>query len=281
MSPTQAWLVRPDGLADRLRALRVQAGLQAKDLAEAVGWYASKVSRIETGQQMPSPDDIRTWARACGADADTTESLLKILEEARAERTAWKRRMRRGQEAVQLDYNRLTAESTVIRYFETAWVPGFLQTVPYARAVFLEMVSLHDLDVKDIDAAVATRMQRQQLLYDPNKRFELLIAEPVLRWLLVPADVMRGQLDRLQTIIGAPNVRFGIIPMGVPLTTTPQHAFQMYDDLVIVEGFLGEQVHRGEDAAKYTQIMDRLWENAVTGDQARELLIAAARALPA
>ncbi|MEN3612574.1 Scr1 family TA system antitoxin-like transcriptional regulator [Plantactinospora sp. ZYX-F-223] len=83
------------------------------------------------------------------------------------------------------------------------------------------------------------RMQRQAYLYDTTKQFEFLLAEPVLRWLLCPPDVMRGQLDRLQTIVGLPNIRFGIVPMGVPLTTAPQHAVQLYDDLAIVDTFLG------------------------------------------
>jgi hypothetical protein len=114
--------------------------------------------------------------------------------------------------------------------------------------VFAEMVQLHGLDVKDVDAAVATRMQRQQFLYDTTKRFNFLLAEPVLRWLLPPADVMRGQLDRLQTVVGLPNVRFGIIPLGVPLPITPQNSFQTYDDVAIVETFIGETTYRDEEA---------------------------------
>ncbi|MEV0810896.1 Scr1 family TA system antitoxin-like transcriptional regulator [Micromonospora sp. NPDC050200] len=47
-------------------------------------------------------------------------------------------------------------------------------------------------------------------------------------------DVMRGQLDRLQTVVGVPNIRFGILPLGVQLAITPQNSFQMYDDIAIV-----------------------------------------------
>ncbi|MFE9694132.1 Scr1 family TA system antitoxin-like transcriptional regulator, partial [Micromonospora sp. NPDC005806] len=78
-----------------------------------------------------------------------------------------------------------------------------------------------------MDTAVATRMQRQQLLYDTSKRLEFLLAERVLQWLLTSPEVMRGQLDPLQTVVGVPNIRFGILPLGVPLATTPQNSFQM------------------------------------------------------
>ena len=141
----------------------------------------------------------------------------------------WKRRMRRGQAAVQESYNELVAQTTVIKHFETVCVPGLLQTAEYARRILAEMVVLHDLNVDDIDAAVAARLQRQQLLSDSTKRFEFLLAEPVLRWLLCPPNVMRGQLDRLQTVVGLQNVRFGVLPLGRRLAVTPQNSFQLYN----------------------------------------------------
>jgi hypothetical protein len=33
-----------------------------------------------------------------------------------------------------------------------------------------EMARLHDLDIDDVDAAVAARMQRQKMLHDPAKK---------------------------------------------------------------------------------------------------------------
>jgi hypothetical protein len=89
---------------------------------------------------------------------------------------------------VQLSYNEIIAKSTLIRFFETAWVPGVVQTAGCARCVFTEMIDLHDLATEDVDAAVTTRLHRQQLLYDPAKKWEFLLAEPVPRWMLCPTD---------------------------------------------------------------------------------------------
>jgi hypothetical protein len=61
-------------------------------------------------------------------------------------------------------------------------------------------------NAQEIDEAVALRLQSQQPLYQPEKRFQFLIAEPVLRWLVVPAEVMRAQLDRLLVAVGMPHV---------------------------------------------------------------------------
>ena len=189
--------------------------------------------------------------------------------------------MRRGQVAIQSSYNDLIADCGVVRYFETVFIPGILQTPDYARRILTEMATLHGHDLGDIDAAVAMRMQRQQFLYDTTKQFEFLLTEPALRWLLCPPAAMRGQLDRLQTIIGIPNIRFGIIPLGSPLAITPQNSFQLYDDMAVTETFTGESVYHDTEAASYARILDLLWEQAKVGEDARPLITAAVQALPA
>jgi transcriptional regulator with XRE-family HTH domain len=275
-------LTQPDGISTRLRLLRAQAGLSGKDLADAYDWAQSKVSRIENGRQMPSADDIKAWAQACAADADTVNELLRLREDAGVIRATFRGRMSKGQEQVQASYNDLVAGSSAVRHFETAFVPGLLQVPGYARSVLTEMIGLHNLDIDDVDEAVSVRMQRQQMLYDPAKTFEFLVCEPVLRWLICPRDVMREQLDRLQTMVGLPRVRFGIIPMGVDLATTPQNSFQIYagdNPVVAVETFVGETFARGEEVDVYGRVLERLWRDAVTGDKARRLIIAAIEAL--
>lgn len=282
MESLEEWLTKPEGVATRLRALRAQAGLSGKQLADAKGWAQSKVSRIENGRQMPSSDDIEAWAKICGADQETLRDLERLREEARIVQVTFRNRLKQGQQKVQENYNVLIQKSQQIRYFETVFVPGLLQIPDYAHRVLTEMISLHDLGIDDVDAAVASRMQQQQMLYDGAKSFEFLLAEPVLRWLICPPAVMRAQLDRLQTVIGLERVRFGILPMSVELSWTPQNGFQIYvgdDSVVTVETFIGETFHRGDEAHAYGRVLDRLWEEAVTGDRARELIIAATKAL--
>lgn len=260
----------------------MRADLSGKDLAEARGWAQSKVSRIENGRQMPSIADVEAWADTCHASAEEIQSLLRLRDEARVAHATFRSRMRQGQEEVQATHNELVKDSHLIRHFETVYVPGLLQVPAYARRVFAEMISLHGLEIDDVDAAVAMRMQRQQMLYDPAKSFEFLLGESVLRWLICPPAVMRGQLDRLQTVIGLERIQFGIVPMGVELATTPQNSFQVYvsdDPVATAETFIGETFHRGEEAEAYGRALDRMWEEAATGDQARELLIAAANSL--
>lgn len=286
MNPVEDWLSQPGGLAARLREMRAHANLSGKELAEAAGWQQSKVSRIENGRQVPSEDDIRTWIQVCGnfgdsQPEDTTTELVGMLRTILTERGEWRRRMRRGQAAVQAVYNELTTESAQVRQFDTATVPGLLQTRGYAEQMLIQAVRLGHLDRDDIDAAAALRMQRQQMLYDPAKQFEFLVAESALRWLPCPPDIMRGQLDRLQTVIGMPNVRFGVLPLSRQLEIVPQNGFVLYDDLAYAESFVNEGVCTPEESASYARILDLLWVQAVEGEGARRLIVAAAESLPA
>lgn len=280
MNQPREWLTQLGGIAEQLSRLRDAAGLSGKELAETLGWAPSKVSRIEKGRQMPSAADVDAWARAVGVDASAERELLDLLAEAQDAQRSWRRRLRLGHAADQARYTDLVEASTTTRHFETVYVPGLLQTPEYARRILTESYRLHRLDPTDLEDAVRERMARQRWLYDPSKRFEFLLAEPVLRWRLCPTVVMRGQLDRLQTVIGVDNIRFGILPLDVEIATTPQNSFVMYDDLVLVESFTDEKEYTGEDAERYVEVFEAMWAEAATGPDARRLIVAASNALP-
>jgi hypothetical protein len=135
---------------------------------------------------------------------------------------------------------------------------------------------MHDIEVDDVTVAVRLRMQRQQHLYDGGKHFEFLLAEPVRHWQLLPAGEHAAQLDRLHTVVGLPNVRFGVLPFGLTLPVTPQNSFQLYDDIAITETLIGETTYRGAEAEKYARTLAKMWEYACEGPAARRLIAAAA-----
>jgi transcriptional regulator with XRE-family HTH domain len=279
VNPTADWLTQPGGLAERLRSARLRAGITGVQLAEANGWPASKISKLENGRQSPTTLDIQAWTTTCGAETEADE-LVAMLDRVQARHQDWRRRIRSGQIAVQAGYNAMIRDARVVRDFATVYVPSLLQTAQYARFPIAEGVALHGARADEVDAAVTARLQRQQFLYDPSKRFEFLLAEPVLRWLVCTADVMRGQLDRLQTVVGVPNIRLGVLPMGTPLSIAPQNSFAIVGTVVLVETFVGETIHVGDHVAAYTRVLDRLWEQAVEGEEARRLIVKAVDSLP-
>lgn len=276
----QHLLLRDEGLATRLRHARGE--MMAKELAERAGWVQSKVSKIESGKQLASRDDLATWARLTGADPATLELWNAMLTEALQARRDWTARMRAGgQESVQQSYSDMVQAAVQLRFFETAYIPRFFQVPGYTRGV-LTWVNQRVPEARDVEKATAIRQADVKYLYT-DKRFDLLITEPVLYWrhVSMSADTMRQQLDRLLTVDGLANVRFGILPLRTAHKVWPEHSFEIYGETLMLETLFGEQEIRDEEIlSKYHQILDQTWETAATGDRARELIHDAIRALP-
>jgi transcriptional regulator with XRE-family HTH domain len=280
MKSIEEWLNRPGGLASQLRDLRRAAGMTGSALARQLGWTQSKISKIETGRQMPTEDDVVAWAGGCHTDDDTRQALLALLAEAQGIHREWQQQVRLGQTAIQQNYDELARRAKTIRNAEVVYIPGLLQTADYARHRIAEGVGLHGANPDEIESATTRRIQRQQILYDTSKTFEFIITEAALRFLLCPRAAMLAQLDRLLAVTGLAHIKVGIIPFGVELPTTPQNAFILFDnDLAIVETFVGETMHHAEEAEAYAAAMDGLAEEAWYDEQARSLIMQAANAL--
>jgi transcriptional regulator with XRE-family HTH domain len=275
------WLARPGGLADRLVAMRKAAGLTGDQLATSLGWVRSKVSKLENGRQAPSEQDLADWVRACGGDETVHRQLLDELASGRAAHRLWRHELRRGQAELQGDLDDLVRRATRIRNFEITLIPGLIQTAGYARHRVLENIRVYGADEHEVDAAVAARMRRQDVLHDGSKTFEFLLHEAALRVRFCPSEVMLGQLDRLLSLAGMPNLTIGIVPFDAEPSIAPLNGFLMLDDVTFVETFASEiQVH-GDESAAYDRIAGFLRDAAVTGEPARQLILTAQNRLRA
>lgn len=262
-------LTRGDGLSTRLRHARGE--MTQKELADQVQWPHTKVSKIENGKQLPTDEDLQLWAAATGTTGQL-EIWRAQLAEANELYTSFAQRMRDGQAPVQLEYNQLIEANTTFRFAEMVWIPRFLQTPEYTRAV-LKMIHDKYGTVDDVDEAVAVRQSSVQYLFDQHRSFELILHEAVLRTGWPSPEIMNGQLARLQSIIGLPNVRLGIFPLGRPVEQPMTGSFELYGDTCFVDVVIDDEKKTlAVDIGKYNKEMDALWRSAVTGDEARALI---------
>ncbi|HEU0088027.1 MAG TPA: helix-turn-helix transcriptional regulator [Pseudonocardiaceae bacterium] len=257
----------------RLRILREDARLTGKDLAARLGWAQSKVSRLENGKQTATLDDVEAWAQAVRASAEQRATLVAELRDMRFEYATWKYQLRSGTARRQRANLPLEANAALVRVFVPDMIPGLLQTAEYARHVFARLVNLHGIP-NDIEEGVRTRMQRQQVLYDPTKRFRFLLTEAALHYRICPPSVLRGQLDRLSAAAGLNTITIAIIPFRATLPVVPSHAFTMFDDtLVLVETIGAELSFRAsEERALYIDVFERLWKVGVQDHNATALI---------
>lgn len=259
-------------LGRRLRELRRQADLSGRELAESLSWPPSKVSKLENGRQSPTDDDIRAWTKAAAADGET-DALLASLHTLAVQNIEWQRQLRAGLRPHQTELAALDAKTRLFRALESTFVPGLLQTAEYARARFLQSVAV--LEVRgDVDEAVQARIQRQEILYQPDKRFHFVLTEAALRYRLCSPEVMLGQLDRLIALSALPNVKFGIIGFETAYAVAPTHGFWLLDDeRVMVETFSAElNLAQPQEIGLYRAIFESMAAAAAYGRRARAII---------
>src|SRR6266851_4979496 len=141
--------------------MRERAGFVGYQLASALQWDRTKVSKIENGRTLPSEADIHAWVTACGFDGSQGEALAEELVALRDEGAVlhqrWRQRLRGGQAAIQSEWDELIRAAKMIFNFEMAATPGLLQTPDYARSMMLQAVRFHGASEDGIEPALAAR----------------------------------------------------------------------------------------------------------------------------
>jgi transcriptional regulator with XRE-family HTH domain len=259
-------------LGQRLREVRRDARLTGRQLAAAQGWQPSKVSRIESGKQTPSDADVEAWARACEVP-EATDDLIAALRSLEGHYVEHRRAFRAGMARFQHTIREREIEYSVIRNFQSAIIPGLLQTPDYARHQFAPGRK-YGGPPTNLDESVAARMARQQILYRPSTRAHFVLTEAPLRYRLFPLEVLEGQLDRLLAVASMCTVRLGIIPFETQFTSAPLHGFAVYDEGEVLVETLTATLTLSEpsEISVYLQLFAEYAKAAVYGAEARALI---------
>lgn len=207
-----------------------------------------------------------------GSESET-EALLASLHTLELQHAEWQRQLRVGLRPHQQEVADLNARTRLFRAFESTFVPGLLQTAEYARYRFAQSITVFKVR-NDIDEAVAARMQRQDILYRPDKRFHFLLTEAALRYRLCPPEIMLGQLDRLISLSALPNVRLGVIGFETAYAVAPAHGFWLLDNnRVMIETFSAElNLTQPQEIALYGGVFESLAGVASYGRGARAII---------
>lgn len=267
-------------LGRRLRELRAAAYPSGLQFAAASGWPQSRVSKLERGAQIPTRADIAHWLSVTGhpGDEDLLSELLGEAASARVDYVADRSVLEEGGFAAR-QMNRGVAEAATrkIVEYQPGMIPGLVQTSAYARELLSNTIggfSAMDEGLPEIEALVAERIRRQDVLYQPEHRAEMLIGEAALYNRPGSRSTMIGQLDRLVALSGLEALALGVIPFDAPMTVLPLCNFTVHDDeLVIIESLGGEQRHDDPDEVRtYLDAVTALWRIAATGDRATALI---------
>jgi len=212
-------------LGQELQRVRVLAGLSGARIAAALGISQSTVSRIERGDSVPSLAQVTAWADAAGAGEERRALVLALAEQAVNEVITHAERLSDGLPFIQDSVHELEATARTLRHFQPCIIPGLLQTAEYARRI----LAMADPSA-DLGQAVAARMARQAILYDPDRTLEFVLTEQALRYRPGSGDVLTAQLDHLASVATLETVSLGVIPADAEMHAITRCGFILYED---------------------------------------------------
>jgi transcriptional regulator with XRE-family HTH domain len=246
-------------------------------MAAALSCNQSRISRVESGKTRISPEEVRQWLDAAGAPADTYNQVLDLAERAEVEVVSWTDAHSNGWAAHQNDYAAIEREASRILIWQPSVIPGLMQSGAYVRHFLANMRHLPERQVAD---GVAARLDRQDVLYQPNTHLEVVIAEHVLRHRFGGAKVMAEQLHRVASLAQLPSVDLAVLPTDTDMNETYEPSAVIYlaphedaNDLAVVE--LATSVvreHKPDNVQRYVDLFQTYQTSSLRGSEAIELV---------
>ncbi|MFF4832564.1 helix-turn-helix domain-containing protein [Streptomyces sp. NPDC001315] len=278
-SPSSRAQEAREAIASRLREIRLDAGITARELAVRCEWSESKSSRIEHAKTPASDSDIRSWCTACGAPGQA-DDLIAANRQAAEAYVQWKRLQRTGLRRLQESGVPLYEQTRQFHVYCSNVVPGFFQTPGYATALLTSIARFRGTP-DDVSDAVTARMDRSHVIREGDHRFAVLVEESVLRYRIGSAEVMAAQLGHLLSVMALPSISLGVIPFTAPRQAWPLETFTIFDRKRVHVETLSAAIKETQpsDVELYLKAFGNLKDVAAYGANARALIVSAIGAL--
>ena len=278
MPPLQGPLLPRRRLGAELRRLRGDRTLD--EVAGETLISTSKLSRLETGQGVPQPRDIRDLINFYDTDRATAERIRRWMTEGRRQ-AWWKEFSDVIPESFDpyLDYE---SGASMIRTYTPMVLPGLLQTEAYATRL---LTTLHPRwTAEHIDKLVQVRSRRQEILTvgeDATRLLAVIDEAAVQRALAMdPANDARDQLEHLREISRRRNVSVRILPLAAGLHAGLMGRFAVFQfsddidrDIVHIETHGGDRyLEEPSSVLEYIRLFDAVTQRALDNPESRDLL---------
>lgn len=179
---------RERGIGATLRRIRTERDIKLTDAADQLRWDKSKLSRIETGKQNITVEDVAQMLGSYGIDEHERDAVLEAVRS--VDEPGWWERIRgiTRESATLADYE---SEANELIDWGPGLIPGLLQTMDYAAAV----MELYGIDHDLIGARISARRERQRAV--AGTTYTAFIGMAALRANVGGGRVMVAQLDSL------------------------------------------------------------------------------------
>lgn len=260
-------------LGAALRQAREGRGLKLREFASTLGRDAGVLSRWETGERTPKPEQVAQILTALGVVGDQYEEVVGLAYDTDAPQWVATRLPDQKQQLAAL----VDCEQNASEIVEVAplLVPGLLQTAGYVRAI----MSAGGVPVGEVATRAAIRIGRKDvILRSKPARFLALVGEGALRQVVGDGDTMVEQLRHLIEMSERPNIDVRIVPYKSGWNPSLEGGFllikqEKLDPVVALENRRsGLFLHEYDDVAVYEQAVERVAQIALDPKATRTLL---------
>ncbi|MDN3354654.1 helix-turn-helix transcriptional regulator [Actinomadura sp. DC4] len=263
--------------ASELKRLRELALLTADQVAQRLGWSASKISRLENARIRLRAEDVRRLLDLYGVAGDQRQMLLSLLQE--DEHKRWWEAYTDILSPDLLNLISFEAEASTALNYEPMVVPGLLQTEAYARRVIRMWQSIMSVPPPELDRRLEVRLTRQKvILSDDPLELSVVIDEAVLRRQIDDRSVMREQLHHLVNVSELPNIKLQILPLSGRhvISAGPLMSLSIpeFGDVVYLENFMDGRLYVDDNTLIYqhARVFEQLKVASLTTNESRELI---------
>jgi transcriptional regulator with XRE-family HTH domain len=265
-------------LGGQLRRLREDHGISREQAGEAIRGSHAKISRLELGRVGFKERDISDLLTLYGVtDPGEREAFLNLARQANS--PGWWHRYGDLLPSWFETYLGLEQAASVMRCYQSQFVPGLLQTADYGRAVIR---LAHGRETpNEIDRRVDLRMRRQEVLLGAGGPvLWAVIDEAALHRPIGGVPVLRAQLERLIEVAERPNITIQILPYevgghaaaGGPFTILRFPEADLPDIVYLEQLTSALYLDKRPDVDRYLAVMDQLSVTAEPPDQTGEIL---------
>ncbi len=263
--------------AAELKRLRELALLTADEVAQRLGWSASKVSRVENARIRLKPGDVELLLGLYEVNDEQRDKLISLAEEDSHKRwwDAYSDILSPGN----LTLISFEAEASSALNYEPMVIPGLLQTESYARQVIRMWRTVMPTPPPELDRRLEVRLTRQRIIFSDNPmKLSVIVDKAVLRRQIGERAVMHEQLQHLAKVSERPNIELKILPLsGEHVTSSgPLMSLRIPDfgDVVYLEDFSDGRLYIDDDALIYQHalVFEKLSQASLDFDESRQLI---------
>jgi transcriptional regulator with XRE-family HTH domain len=229
--------------------------LTLRDLGERIGRNSGVLSRYETGDRTPKPEDVAQLLTAMRVRGGEYEDVMTLAYDTDAPQwTAWTLPEQRQHLAALLDAEQ---NARTIVAAQPTLFPGLIQSKAYMTAI----MSGGGLTPDEVLTRVAIRLGRREAITgDSPADFVALVGEAALHLMIGGSKVMAEQLRHTLELCKRPNIQVFVTPFRAGWQPGLEGAFMILDSSIVhIENRVsGVFLHEESAVQSYLEAIDTI-----------------------